>query len=164
MQYCNALLLKVTFTQHGAWVDGFTFSGWWCLISLTTSVVQFSHLLATAFFKTMKSVLKRCLNANLLPGFGLQKINHPFSTLWPHLHWDQETQIIYLLIFMWHGSDLIHVHVSRGKNTHIPLFSDRFQASIICGNKSDMNQIQAFASAILPINGSHWKSDDGELP
>jgi len=34
------------------------------------------------------------------------------------------------------------------KNAWIPIFSDWIQASFICGNKSDMNQIRAFACAM----------------
>ncbi len=33
------------------------------------------------------------------------------------------------------------------KVTWIPIFSDRFKASFICGNKSDLNRICAFAPA-----------------
>ncbi len=49
---------------------------------------------------------------------------------------------------MWHRLDMIHEHVSRKKAYGFQYSQIGFQASFVCGNKSDITWIRAFASAM----------------
>ncbi len=72
----------------------------------------------------------------------------PSGCVRPHLHCMVQVTQFRFYPPMWHRSDMAHDRVSRKKIAWIPMFSDQFKASFICGNKSDMNRILAFALAV----------------
>lgn len=53
---------------------------------------------------------------------------------------------------MWHRSEMASGHVSSKETACIQIFSDQFQASFTCGNKSDMDMHFHFTDRIVPVN------------
>jgi len=66
----------------------------------------------------------------------------------PHLHYMVQVTQFRFFPPMCHRLDITLERLSMNKSTWIPIFSERFQASFTCGNKSDMNQIRAFVFAM----------------